>query len=214
MRLARTLLTAVTLSAVFVPAIVAQRDFLTSDEVDQVRLTQEPNERLKLYVKFAEDRLNLVEQLLKNNKPGRSLLIHDALDDYSQIIDAIDTVGDDAIRRKLPIDKGEVDVVKSEKEFLAKLNQVEPASPPDISRYQFVLQQAIDATGDSLGLSQQNIGQRTSEIVAQDTKEEKQRETMMRPSEVAEKKKAEAAEQEKKKKQPTLYRPGEKKPDQ
>jgi hypothetical protein len=214
MRLARTLLTAVTLSAVFVPAIIAQRDFLTSDEVDQVRLTQEPNERLKLYVKFAEDRLNLVEQLLKNNKPGRSLLIHDALDDYSQIIDAIDTVGDDAIRRKLPIDKGEVDVVKSEKEFLAKLNQVEPASPPDISRYQFVLQQAIDATGDSLGLSQQNIGQRTSEIVAQDTKEEKQRETMMRPSEVAEKKKAEAAEQEKKKKQPTLYRPGEKKPDQ
>jgi hypothetical protein len=214
MRLARTLLTAVTLSAVFVPAIIAQRDFLTSDEVDQVRLTQEPNERLKLYVKFAEDRLNLVEQLLKNNKPGRSLLIHDALDDYSQIIDAIDTVGDDAIRRKLPIDKGEVDVVKSEKEFLAKLNQVEPANPPDISRYQFVLQQAIDATGDSLGLSQQNIGQRTSEIVAQDTKEEKQRETMMRPSEVAEKKKAEAAEQEKKKKQPTLYRPGEKKPDQ
>ena len=214
MKWALVLLAAVMIPAVFAPALFAQRDFLTSDEVDQVRLTQEPNERLKLYLEFAQNRLNLVEQLLQNNKPGRSLLIHDALDDYSKIIDAIDTVGDDALRRKLPIDKGEVDVVKSEKDFLAKLNQVEPANPSDISRYNFVLQQAIDATNDSLDLSQENIGSRTSEIASHDAKEEKKRESMMRPSEVAEKKKVEAAEQEKKKKQPTLYRPGEKKPDQ
>ena len=213
MKWARVLLAAVMVPAGFAPALFAQRDFLTSDEVDQVRLTQEPNERLKLYLEFAQNRLNLVEQLLQNNKPGRSLLIHDALDDYSKIIDAIDTVGDDALRRKLPIDKGEVDVVKSEKDFLAKLNQVEPANPSDISRYNFVLQQAIDATNDSLDLSQENIGSRTSEIASHDAKEEKKRESMMRPSEVAEKKKVEAAEQEKKKKQPTLYRPGEKKPD-
>jgi len=214
MKWVRVLLAAVMIPAVFAPALFAQRDFLTSDEVDQVRLTQEPNERLKLYLEFAQNRLNLVEQLLQNNKPGRSLLIHDALDDYSKIIDAIDTVGDDALRRKLPIDKGEVDVVKSEKDFLAKLNQVEPANPSDISRYNFVLQQAIDATNDSLDLSQENIGSRASEIASHDAKEEKKRESMMRPSEVAEKKKVEAAEQEKKKKQPTLYRPGEKKSDQ
>jgi len=214
MKWVRVLLAAVMIPAVFAPALFAQRDFLTSDEVDQVRLTQEPNERLKLYLEFAQNRLNLVEQLLQNNKPGRSLLIHDALDDYSKIIDAIDTVGDDALRRKLPIDKGEVDVVKSEKDFLAKLNKVEPANPSDISRYNFVLQQAIDATNDSLDLSQENIGSRASEIASHDAKEEKKRESMMRPSEVAEKKKVEAAEQEKKKKQPTLYRPGEKKPDQ
>lgn len=214
MKWVRVLLAAVMIPAVFAPALCAQRDFLTSDEVDQVRLTQEPNERLKLYLEFAQNRLNLVEQLLQKNKPGRSLLIHDALDDYSKIIDAIDTVGDDALRRKLPIDKGEVDVVKSEKDFLAKLNQVEPANPSDISRYNFVLQQAIDATNDSLDLSQENIGSRASEIASHDAKEEKKRESMMRPSEVAEKKKVEAAEQEKKKKQPTLYRPGEKKSDQ
>jgi len=214
MKWVRVLLAAVMVPAGFAPALFAQRDFLTSDEVDQVRLTQEPNERLKLYLEFAQNRLNLVEQLLQNSKPGRSLLIHDALDDYSKIIDAIDTVGDDALRRKLPIDKGEVDVVKSEKDFLAKLNKVEPANPSDISRYNFVLQQAIDATNDSLDLSQENIGSRASEIASHDAKEEKKRESMMRPSEVAEKKIVEAAEQEKKKKQPTLYRPGEKKPDQ
>jgi hypothetical protein len=191
-----------------------QHDFLTSDEVEQVRLVQEPNERIKLYLQFAQKRIALVEQLLSKNKPGRSLQIHDTLDDYCKIIEAIDTVGDDALRRKLPIDKGMEDAVKSEKEFLAKLNKIEPSAPDDLGRYDFVLQTAIDTTSDSLEISQESASKRGADVTAQDTKEQKERESMMKPSEVAEKKKAQAAEAEKKKKLPTLMRPGEKKPDE
>ena len=194
-------------------ALAKTRDFLTSDEVEQVRLTQEPNERIELYLKFAEKRIDLVDQLLSRNKSGRSLLIHDALDDYANIIDAIDTVGDDALRRKLPIDKAMSATVKAEKGFLTKLNKIEPSSPDDLSRYQFVLQTAIDATSDSLDLSEGSVAKRAADVHAEDAKEEQKRESMMKPSEVAAKKKAEAAAEEKKKKQPTLYRPGEKKPD-
>ncbi|MGA8594979.1 MAG: hypothetical protein WB676_09570 [Bryobacteraceae bacterium] len=193
--------------------LAQQRDFLSSDEVDQVRLVQEPNERVKLYLQFAQKRIDLVDQLLSRNKSGRSVLIHDALDDYAKIIEAIDTVGDDALRRKLPIDKGMTDTVKAEKEFLAKLNKIEPSAPDDLSRYDFVLQTAIDTTNDSLDLSQENVAKRSGEIQSTDAKQEKEREAAMKPSEVAEKKKQQAAEEEKKKKQPTLYRPGEKKPD-
>jgi hypothetical protein len=191
-----------------------QKDFLSSDEVDQVRLAQDPSERIKLYLQFAAKRVALVEQLLSKNKPGRSLAIHDTLDEYSKIIEAIDTVGDDALRRKLPIDKGMDEAKKVEKELLARLNKIEPSAPDDLSRYSFVLQTAIDTTNDSLEIAAEDAGKRSADVAAQDTKEQKERESMMKPSEVAEKKKAEAAEAEKKKKAPTLMRPGEKKPDQ
>lgn len=205
---------AVLLFVLVLPMAAQDRDFLSPDEVDQVRLVQEPNERIELYLTFADKRLALVDQLLSRDKPGRSLLIHDALDEYSKIIEAIDTVGDDALRRKLPIDKGMADVSKSEKEFLAKLGKIEPSNPRDLSRYSFVLQAAIDTTSDSVDLSHENLTARSSELNAEDKKQEQQRDAMLKPSERTDKQKAQAAAEQKKKKQPTLMRPGEKKPDE
>ena len=41
-----------------------QRDFLTPDEADQLREAQEPNERLKLYTKWALLRIDEIEQMM------------------------------------------------------------------------------------------------------------------------------------------------------
>lgn len=194
-------------------ATAQDRDFLSPNEVDQVREVQEPNERMMLYLKFAKLRIELVEQALAKEKPGRSLIVHNALEDYSQIIEAIDTVADDALRRHMAIDKGSLAVINSEEEFLRKLNKIEPGEPADLVRYKFVLENAIDTTQDSHQASLEDSKKRAADIAAADAKEKKDREAMMPTKEVKERKQTEADQTDKQKKIPSLYRPGEKKPD-
>jgi hypothetical protein len=194
----------------------AQRDFLTADETDQVRVAQDPNDRLKLYVHFAKQRLNIAQSMLSKEKAGRSILVHDALEDYSQIIDAIDTVADDALKRKMDIREGMAAVAADEKELLDGLEKIQDKQPKDMARYEFVLKQAIETTRDSLDLSQEDMAARASAVQAQQEKEKKELESMMQPKDLDAKKAEEkkAAQAENKRKPPTLYRKGEEKKQQ
>lgn len=190
-----------------------ERDFLTSDEADQVREAQEPNLRLQLYVKFAQARIALIEQLLSKEKAGRSGLIHDTLEDYSHIIEAIDTVADDALRRKIDITEGMKIVAAAEKEMLASLEKVKANPQKDFARYEFVMTQAVETTQDSADLSAEDLSARAASIAEKDKKEQKELESMMKPEEVEKKRAGEKKEIERKKKAPTLRRKGERPPD-
>jgi hypothetical protein len=191
--------------------LMADRDFLTSDEADQIREAQDPNARVQLYLHFAKQRLDQVKQLIAKDKPGRSALIHDLLEDYSNIIDAIDTVADDSLKRKKNLDVGIAKVRDSEKGMLADLQKVQDSNPKDLERYEFVLKAAIDSTNESID-SSKDMGKRASEVLAKEEQEKKQREAMATPEEAKEK--AAQAKKEatdpKQRKPPTLYKPGEK----
>ncbi len=190
--------------------LAQDRDFLTPNEVDQVREAQEPNQRLLLYVHFARQRMDLLDQYLAKEKAGRSIFIHNTLEDYSKIIEAIDSVSDDSLRHNAPLDKGLLAVTAAEKEFLDKLNKIQESAPKDFERYKFVLEAAIDATNDSRELALEDTRKRGSELSAADAKEKKEREAMMPSKEAADRKKDTQKEEDKQKKIPSLYRPGEK----
>jgi hypothetical protein len=201
--------------SVALSAMAQDRDFLTPNEVDQIRESQDPNERLTLYVHFAKERLDLIQQYLAKQKPGRSIFVHNTIEDYSKIIEAIDNVSDDALRRHVVLDKGMIAVINAEKEFLDNLNKIQNDPPPDFERYKFVLQEALDTTSDSRQLCLEDSQKRGAELTAEDAKEKQEREAVMPSKEVTARKKdaAKASGEEQKKKVPSLYKPNEKKPD-
>lgn len=197
------------LAVVLLPCSAQDRDFLTADEVDQVRLAQEPNERLKLYVQFAQSRLSLIEQAVAQEKPGRSKLIHDLLEDFTRIIEAIDTVSDDALKRKVELGAGLKIVADANKEMLSRLEKVRETEPKDIARYEFVLDNAIETTRDSGELAMRDASSRSAEVQIRAKKEVEEREAMMRPEEVKAKRAEQKKAEESKRKVPTLRRKGE-----
>ena len=194
-----------------------QRDFLTGDETSQIREAQEPNDRLKLYAKFAKERAQMVQSLVSKDKAGRSILIHDALEDYSKILDAIDDVTDDALLRKLEVKLGLEAVVSMEKQALPMLQKVQKSQPKDMARYDFALQQALETTEDSIKASQQDLGKRSDQVEARDVREKKQMKDLGLSSDDEAKSDSDKADADKKpdsnqppkRKAPTLKRPGE-----
>jgi hypothetical protein len=209
----RNLILTLMASLLMLPLAAQQRDFLTPDETDQLREAQEPNARLGLYSKWALLRLDEIEQMIASNKAGRAAFIHDLLEDYGHIVEAMDTVADDALRRKIAIDVGVTALTASEKDMLTRLQKIRDAKPKDLARYEFVLADAIDTTQDSLELNQADLPGRAASVAAKETKQKEERLATMTPAEVKERKAEEKKTAPPKKKGPTLMRPGEKLPD-
>jgi hypothetical protein len=169
-----------------VPAILAtgipafaQKDFLTSDEVEKVREAQEPNERLKLYVLFARQRLDQLQRLLQKDKKGRSLLARELLEDYTSIIDALDTVSDDALKRGADNSLGANAVREAEHKFLTQLQTIKDRPPADLDMYNSALTEALAATSDSLDLSQEDPTSRAAKLNEGDKKQKEEAEKVI-----------------------------------
>lgn len=137
-----------------------RRDPLNEKEVDQLReARQEPDTRLKLYAKFAKERMDLIEQMRSDPRlvDQRGPQIHDLLQDLGNIVGEMDDNVDMYNEGKWDIRKPLKVVIDTDTEIQQKLKQMkdaaasDPAAAQELSRnYQFALQDTTEAVGDSL----------------------------------------------------------------
>lgn len=196
--------------------MTGQRDFLSPYEVDLIREAQDPNDRVAQYLQIAALRLELVNQKLATEEDGRSLDIHRNLSDFGRIIETIDLVIDDALADGVDVADGLDAAVSEESDFLAKLRKIQTDEPEDLHRYEFVLEDAIEITADSLELAMEDSGIRKADVVAADKAEKKRQRDTMTPELAKDvdriKGKTSRKEADYNRNRPTLLKPGEKPP--
>jgi hypothetical protein len=189
------------------------RDFLTEFEADQIRVAQDPNERIPFYLQFAKLRLALIDQLLAKEELGRGAKVHDNLADLGRIVEAVDMVIDDALLRDADISKTIPVLLNTEREWLSRLEAIRVKDPDDLWRYEFVLEDAIYVLEDSIEISSDDLAARKSELIEADGAEKAAREKTMSPERREEVREAEQEQQgeekEREKKRPSLLKKGE-----
>ncbi|HUP03769.1 MAG TPA: hypothetical protein VMU19_07260 [Bryobacteraceae bacterium] len=191
--------------------LAAQKDFLTDNEVDKIREAQDPSQRMEVYAGFARARIDLVKSLMAKDKPGRSLMIHDALDQYSKILDAMNDVTDDALERHLDVKQGVEALERLGMTSLVELNRVKDSHPRDLDRYEFVLDDAIGNTKDSLDAARDGLPERARQVQEQQAREATDKRQEMAPADGSAP--VQRVTPETDSKAPTLMRPGEKPPE-
>lgn len=151
-----TLGLALMLTLPLVSSLLAQRrhDPLDPIEVNQLRDAMlDPDERLKLYVTFARERLTKMEQMRANPKTtDHALQTHDLLQDFLAIYEELDNNIDMYVGRKNDIRKPMKIVIEADVEFQSKLRALKDAANADAKeakQYEFLLTDAMETVDSS-----------------------------------------------------------------
>lgn len=132
-----------------------RRDPLNPLEIDALRETAlEPEKRIKLYVKFARERLQAMEQLRTDPKTtNRAQQTRDKLQDFLDVYDEMNDNIDNFADRKEDLRKALKAVVEADTEFQAKLRALKSSAntnKEEVEQYRVLLADAMDTVDHSI----------------------------------------------------------------
>jgi len=180
-------------------AAQVRRDPLNEAEADQVRnAAGRPEQRLKLLLGFAQERLTRFDKVRADNLPDWISTLYGLLEDYSDILDEVGSNVDEMMSGRttsesptgtLKVQKPLNASLEQEKALFASLQKIQTSSnPADLGAYRFQLQDALDVT-------QQAIKDAEEDLV-----EAARREAAAKAEKAAAKSRAQQEKQEKKEK--------------
>jgi hypothetical protein len=128
-----------------------KKEYLTDSESDKIREAVAPDERIKLYISFAEDRLKKFQYELTRQTPDRRRgeMLNSLMNDYAGCVDdAADQIG--LAREKQADIRTSLKIFKAKgKNFLDALQKLEQGGP-ELDTYKDTLEDAIEGTKDAL----------------------------------------------------------------
>jgi hypothetical protein len=140
-----------------VPSARAQRpekDYLTSIEADKIRDAETPNDRIKLFLSFAEDRLKKFQYELDHPSANKHLeMLNFLINSYVGCIDDAADIIQLGLEKQENIRPGIDLMALKTKDFLAVLQKI-ASDGPDKDLYKENLDDAIEGTQDALNDAQ------------------------------------------------------------
>ena len=129
-----------------------QRDYLSDDEAEKIRDDQTAAGRIKLYLSFAQDRIDKFDYEL--NRPEHEAQYDDILNNLMNgyvgcVDDAADQI-DVAQEKQEDIRAAVKEMKEKDTAFLAKLQKFDQASGPDFDAYRYTLEDAIEGTKEAI----------------------------------------------------------------
>jgi hypothetical protein len=126
-----------------------QKDYLSSIEADKIRETDSPNERIYLFLTFADDRIKKLQYELEHPSENRHVeMVNSLLNAYVGCVDDAADLIQLGIEKQQNIRKG-IDLMASRtKDFLVILQKI-PTDAPDAELYKDNLDDAMEGTRDA-----------------------------------------------------------------
>jgi len=126
-----------------------QKDYLSAIEADKIRDAETPNERIALFLTFADDRLKKIQYELEHPSQNRHAeMINGLLNAYVGCVDDAADLIQLGIEKQQNIRKG-IDLMAARtKEFLVVLQKI-PTDGADGEMYKDNLSDAIEGTQDA-----------------------------------------------------------------
>jgi len=138
---------------VMVMPALAQRpvkDYLSDVEADKIRDAETPNERVTLFLTFAEDRLKKFQYELEHPSPNKHKeMLNYLMNSYGGCVDDAADLIQVSLGKQENIRQGIDLMAKKAKEFLVILQKYE-SEGPEVELYKDNLDDAVEGTQDAL----------------------------------------------------------------
>ena len=131
------------------PAQAPDKDYLSSFEADKIRDAETPNERIKLFVEFADDKLKKFQYELEHpSQTNHTQQLNYLMNAYIGCLDDAADLMQESVDKQQNVRAG-VDLIASKaKEFLLVLKKIQ-TDGKELEVYKDTLEDAIEGTQDA-----------------------------------------------------------------